>query len=319
MAKISVIIPCYNAGLFLNKCLESFVNQNYKDFNLILIDDCSTDNTPDLIRGWIDRNILEIIYIRNEINSGPAISRNKGIGASTGEWIAFCDSDDWYERDFLSKMVSNVESHDADMIACGFNVVVGNRTIKSNNISSTKVLLSSRESLFLNIDSLCCILIKRDIIKAISQPDLRNGEDMAIIPLLLSESKKIVVLPDCLYNYYTRQGSASLSPTMKVVDSLVASFEHIYIHLSDNYKEEKEFIGVRNLVYGGLLNLFKCSYDTRKASAILTDFESKYPNWYKNRNIRKLPITKRVFVAFAKYKCFLMMRLFSLFHQLVLK
>ena len=92
--KVSVIIPCYNAEAYLRRCLNALEQQKYKDFEVICVDDCSSDDTASIINEFIDRGKISLRYFRNSVNSGPALSRNHGIASATGRYICFCDSDD---------------------------------------------------------------------------------------------------------------------------------------------------------------------------------------------------------------------------------
>lgn len=105
MSKVSVIIPCYNAAAYIDRCFKALENQTYKDFDVIVVDDCSTDNSIEIIEKYRATSKLTITIMKNDINSGPAASRNKGIRKSTAEYITFCDSDDWYEKRFPFKDV----------------------------------------------------------------------------------------------------------------------------------------------------------------------------------------------------------------------
>ena len=318
MVHISIIIPCYNAGNYISKCFFAFENQTFKNFDLVLVNDCSKDNTEEIISKWKEKGSLGIIYLKNAVNSGPATSRSNGVKVASGEWIAFCDSDDWYEPEYLEKMVGKAELDSCDVVFCGYNAVIGTEKTAHNLVCSTKVMLP-REALLLNVDSLCMTLVKRKIILNIPQPELRNGEDMAMMPLIISKAQRIGAIPDSLYNYNFREGSASMTPSMKVVDSLVKSFDFINANMSDDYYVEKEYIGIRNVVYGVLLNLFKVSYDTKKASEILKHFEVSFPSWGKNPYISNLPLIKFVYVKFAQYRVFAVLRVLSLLHQRLTK
>lgn len=125
-------------------------------------------------------------------------------------------------------------------------------------------------------------------------PNIRNGEDMAVIPVLMLQANKCIAVSECLYNYYRRSNSASEIPTMQVVDSLIKSFEYIQDKLSDNYFCEQEYLGIRNLLYASTITIFSISFDKNKASKILDDFEKKFPNWWKNTYISQLPIYKKL-------------------------
>lgn len=116
MAKISVIIPIYNAECFLKKAIESILIQSFDDFELILIDDGSVDNSSQII-DWYESQNKKIIAI-HQSNSGVSKARNVGIEKASGQWIDFLDSDDWIEPDYLSNFIKDAENY--DLIIQGF-------------------------------------------------------------------------------------------------------------------------------------------------------------------------------------------------------
>lgn len=310
MKKVTVIIPCYNSGDYIVRCLDSLKKQTYKDFSIIVVDDASTDKTGDIVENYKSNNNLDIHLLRNKINLGPAESRNRGIVQTDSDYIAFCDSDDWYEKDFLLKMMEGVLSNDADIVFCGYSIVECNNKSKIP-MERVKKVLSPEEALILDVDSLCMTLVKANIMKSTLLPSIRNGEDMAVIPLLISKSSKCVFVSESLYNYYRRENSVSETPTMKTINSLVTSYEYIYSNLSKKYDKELEYIGIRNLLYPTLINLFSFSNDTKKAREILCLFEKKYSEWYKNNYISKLPMYKKVVLCAAHFRCFFIIRVLA--------
>lgn len=91
---VSIIMPSYNTARFIDKTIESVLKQTYKNWELLIVDDCSTDNTDEIVSKYDDKRI---IYLKNQKNSGAAVSRNKALKNAKGKWIAFLDSDDlWY-------------------------------------------------------------------------------------------------------------------------------------------------------------------------------------------------------------------------------
>ena len=91
---VSIIMPSYNTAKFISKTIESVLEQTYKNWELLIVDDCSTDNTDEIVSKYDDDRI---IYLKNKKNSGAAVSRNKALKNAKGKWIAFLDSDDlWY-------------------------------------------------------------------------------------------------------------------------------------------------------------------------------------------------------------------------------
>lgn len=116
MTEVSVIIPVYNTEKYLRQCLDSVVNQTFKDIEIICVDDGSTDNSLEILKEYQKNDSRLIILQQNHIGAGEA--RNKGIEVAKGKYIGFLDSDDWFEPDMLEKMHQRATKFDADMVVC---------------------------------------------------------------------------------------------------------------------------------------------------------------------------------------------------------
>ena len=115
MPKVSIIVPVYNVGKYLSKCLDSLINQTLEDIEIICINDGSTDNSLDILKSYRTKDSR--IKIIDKPNEGLSITRNLGIHSATGNYIGFIDSDDWIDLDFYEKLYSAITSNDVD-IAC---------------------------------------------------------------------------------------------------------------------------------------------------------------------------------------------------------
>ena len=103
MFKVSIIIPVYNAELFIDKCIESIINQTYKNLEIILINDGSSDRSGEICNNYaLSDNRIQVIEIKNK---GASFARNVGINLATGNYIMFVDSDDWIEKDMIENMI----------------------------------------------------------------------------------------------------------------------------------------------------------------------------------------------------------------------
>ncbi|MCR5506573.1 MAG: glycosyltransferase, partial [bacterium] len=118
MKKISVIIPVYNVELYLSQCLESIINQTYKNLEIILVNDGSKDSSIDICKAYVKKD-KRIKYIYQK-NMGLSASRNTGIKNATGDYIHFIDSDDYIPLDYYEKMISALGNSDADIVCGGF-------------------------------------------------------------------------------------------------------------------------------------------------------------------------------------------------------
>lgn len=312
---ITVIIPCYNAAEFVENCLDSLSQQTFKNFDVIAVDDCSTDGTYEFLKKYQSKTELRLAILNNEVNSGPASSREKAAEYASSEYLCFCDADDTYSTDFLKQIGDAIKRNNPSLIITGYTLVMknGRKTVKFAKKNKYDV---GKEKAFLSrVNSLWALAVRRNVFLSVKHPDIRNGEDMAVIPLMISQSECIDILSNASYQYNCRGGSASRTSNMKVVESLLVSFRHIDSNLPLQYYDFAEFLAIKNVLYGCLLNLFKFSFNVRKAKEIILEIEEKYPDWYKNKYFKSLPKQRQVFVFFIKHRLFFMLKLFSELHK----
>lgn len=313
---VTIIIPCFNASKYIEKCLQKLNDQEYKKFEVICIDDASSDDTVKIIESFKEKALYNIRIIKNEKNLGPALSRNRGISEVTTEYITFCDSDDWYRNDFLSIMIEKIEKFNADIAFCG-HVVINERGHEVKRYLVTKKeVLSAAEAITIDVDSLCMMVVKTKIMQCVRTLDIRNGEDMAIIPLLIDKSNKCIAVRETLYYYFRRSDSASQNLSIKVVNSFVKSFEFIENNISDfRLKKEVEYLGIRNLVYPAIISLLSFSSNYSEADEIVTRFQNKYPQWKDNKYMKKMPIYKKMVLFLIKHRFYECVRFIALIRQ----
>ena len=316
---VTIVIPCYNVAKYIKRCIDSLVGQSFQKFKVILVDDKSTDDTYQYLLQLQATSRLDIMVLQNSCNSGPAVSRNKGILEADTKYITFCDSDDWYEPDFLKTMVSLLEDNAADMAFCGYKVVDEYGNSQSRPVYNRSGLISREEAFCLDADSLCMLMVKTDIMKNTLLPDLRNGEDVATVPLLMAKANRYAATVSCLYNYFRRSDSASERPTMKAVESLVCSYQYVQKNFPDKYIKEKEFLGIKNLLYSTIITLFSCSNNRHMAKSLLQEFEDIYPNWKNNPYITSLRIYKKVILRMVSLKLFGVVRLVAILRNVIFR
>lgn len=116
MAQISVIVPVYKTEQYLSACVDSILHQSYSDLEVILVDDGSPDNCPQICDDYAQRD--ERVRVIHQINAGVAAARNAGLDAACGEYIAFVDSDDWIDPDMYAGMMEMANAHDCDVVMC---------------------------------------------------------------------------------------------------------------------------------------------------------------------------------------------------------
>ena len=128
MAQVSIIIPVYNVEKYLRQCLDSVINQTFKDIEIILVNDCSPDNSLQIIKEYQQRD-SRIILLNMPANQGISKARNEGMRIATGKYIVFADSDDWVRDDYIEVLFNGIEKNDCDVFAEGF-VSYHNKTSK---------------------------------------------------------------------------------------------------------------------------------------------------------------------------------------------
>lgn len=220
---VSIIVPVYNAEKYLNNCVDSIVNQTYKDIEIILINDGSIDNSGTICDVYASRD--NRIKVLHQSNHGPSFTRNLGIASSNGEYIQFVDSDDFIAADMTEKLVEEIQPNN-DMVLCGYNKVIrGKDRIVSQSVSSNKIgtfqigeFLMYFGSLYLKnlINSPCNKLYKSDVIiknKIQFRNDINMGEDLLFNLEYLRFSYQIGVIKEELYNYTKDSNNNSLTTT----------------------------------------------------------------------------------------------------------
>lgn len=314
--KISVIIPCYNSYKFMKNCLLTLENQTIKCFEVIVVDDCSTDDSYNKLLQYQKNTKMKMKVLRLNENSGPGVARNKGIEEAAGEYIIFCDSDDWYEISFIEILLNNIKKN-SEIILYDYNKIIKNKKLKAESLKNFDNNYK-KEDFIANVEqSLCCMCIKRSLFNNIKIPNLYNGEDIAVIPILVSKSEKVSFINDSLYNYYFRENSSSNKVSEKIPNQLLEAFEYIEKNLFDVNKEVKEFLGIKIVLYGITLNLFKLD-EKNKIKKIILDFEDKYKEWDRNKYIKNLSISKKIYLYCLKKRFFIINFLFAKLHERIL-
>lgn len=208
---VSVVVPVYNVEKYLKKCVESIVNQSYKNIEVIIINDGSTDSSPKICQE-LERKYSNIKVI-NQKNKGLSSARNKGIEVAKGDYITFLDSDDYYDLDTIESFYNSAIEADADMVCCGtyYENESGKYSLKEclngkkeyDNLSAFKSMLLSD-----GIDpSACNKFYRKKLFDHIKFPVGEYYEDLAIMYKIIFESNKIIHIGKPKYHYVIRKGS----------------------------------------------------------------------------------------------------------------
>ena len=247
---ISVIVPIYNVEKYLENCLKSIVEQTYRDFELIVVDDGSSDKSVDIANNYLKDKDIKWSLIKKE-NGGQSSARNAGLRAAKGELISYIDSDDVISPEFLSELVK-VLKDDCDFSFCGFEY------IKTQNIDKRS---EKKESRIYQKDELLIDFLKRTVSFVVPsmlfrkeflidnnlffEESIRFSEDQAFIWDVLLHCQKAVYVSSKMYGYFLRERSIMTgSPYQRVVDSY-----NEYKNTIDNiFKDYGQYNNIKKIV-----------------------------------------------------------------------
>ena len=220
---ISIVMPVYNGEKYIKDAILSVLGQTYQDWELIIIDDCSSDHGVALARGFSDPRIR---VVENNCNRGVAYSRSKGIGLSRGEWVAFLDADDMWEKEKLARQVDLIKEKDAVLVYTG-SAFIDEDGKHLQYVLPAKEKIGYEELLGQNILSCSSVLVRKDILRTIPFPGGQMiHEDFAVWLAILRQGYLAYGIDEPLLVY-------RLSKKQKSANKLAAAIMnwHTYRHI----------------------------------------------------------------------------------------
>lgn len=317
MEKVSIIVPVFNVEDYLEECIRSLLDQSYKNIEIILINDGSTDHSS-----LICNNLKEIdnrIILINQKNLGVSSARNVGLSIASGEYILFVDSDDIVHCDYVKKMVNSINN--IDMVICGY--------VEKYKILSIPHKVVENEMIINNISAISKMfdreyyggylwnkLFKKSIIDCNNitfDSNIHMCEDLLFVSKYLCKCTNIIVIPDLLYNYRMRESSAVWNKNSNKYESLFISYNKLYkLFVNNNISLDYLKYEILNSVYSNNLSIKKVekffnydlsdSYKQIKSSNLISRnnkiklFIKKNFNYiyimYINKKVKKLEMYK---------------------------
>ena len=212
---VSVVVPAYNVAPYLRRCLDSLLAQTLKSLEVIVVDDCSTDDTPAALAEYAGAGNLRVL--RSESNGGPMSARARGVAAAAGRYVGFVDGDDWSAPAMFADLKAEAESADADVVACGavFADDRGPTERVKVRFDERKVVTDRLLERFCDWEfgsgTLWNKLFARDLIAArvgpTAGPRFDANEDLVVCVGCFADARRAVLLPATHYRYYERPGS----------------------------------------------------------------------------------------------------------------
>ena len=210
-SKVSIIVPIYNLEKYIRTCVISIINQTYKNLEIILIDDGSSDNSLQICNELSKQDSR--IIVKHQNNGGVSSARNLGLEIVSGEYLTFIDGDDYIEKNYIEELVNMIKSNNCDLSVCGFKTIIekkesaiGGLNCKKITKKKTMSLLSKRKIKF----SVCAKLFKTKLVKGIKfNTNYKIGEDHLFLYEYIKKIDSSYINEDKkLYVYYRREDSA---------------------------------------------------------------------------------------------------------------
>lgn len=301
MKKISVIVPIYNTEKYLEECLDSIINQSYKNLEIILVDDGSKDGSSDICDKYAEKDTrIKVIHKKNE---GVAKARNDGISAASGDYLAFVDSDDILNLSMFEKLINNAENNNADISICDFSSELSdynNPSCLSDNIKNMDSHMALKH---LYIDKDFCFstfwgkLFPKEVFEGITIPSFACAEDNYVLYKLYYRVKNVVFDKSQMYIRRVREGSATQTFNESSSEDFRAFSEQMYFWGKEKKMDLHKMCFVR--CFKRLVMTMDCAQSGKKIEGFDRMMKEAYEKCIREhmKKVKLGPIEKRLFLT----------------------
>lgn len=222
---ISVIIPVYGVEKYISQCLESVINQTYKNLEIIVVNDGTKDRSADIAKEYAAKDSRIKVY--DFKNGGLSVARNRGLEIATGEYISYLDSDDWLDTKMYETLLETAMKNEADMVKCGI-IETNGAAEEKITFSDVKIINNEQHKAFKNYFKgiLWTLawngLYKKELAKKVKFPDNIVHEDNYSSGMFLYLAKKVIAMPFCLSYYRVNDAGISKGGVKKPLDKILA-------------------------------------------------------------------------------------------------
>lgn len=319
--KFSVITPMYNSFDLMKEYFKSMLDQTYKNFELIIIDDCSNDRSFEKLIEYQKNSNLDIHVLRTNKNEGPGNARNLGIEAARGEWVTFIDNDDWVKNTFFEEIDTIIDQNNVNCIIYDLflktnkkeNIINSMYKGENGKVKLQDAMMYTRNHTVGKFYRKICIENKK-----VRFPKLRRCEDVAFVCQAIEACRSVYYYKKPLYYYYQREKSLSNNYKMDESD-MKKAFNILEKTLGTQYPIVIEGKSITDLFYGGVLMMCKAHVSDKKIKKYISDYKTKFPEWKKSRMIQELGISKKVFLGLANMNQIKALKLLTMIHSRLIK
>lgn len=261
--KVSVIVPIYKVESYLDQCVQSIVDQTYKNLEIILVDDGSPDHCPAMCDAWAAKDGR--VQVIHKENGGFSSARNAGLDAATGTYIQFVDSDDWIEPNMVEALVICAQQTHADIVRCGYYEEDGLQHLAFCSTAQTHCPDQNTLIVDLMNDGLMSGALWNKLYRhsALGETRFRNGysEDILFNYLLLAKEPKVVYVSEAYYHYRVNNGSVTNSTFRPSAFSIIEVKKQIMDAQTDEQVKPyclKGYLNSAMIVMNNMLSSGKC-------------------------------------------------------------
>lgn len=321
LPKYSIVTPMYNSFALMKRYFSSLEKQTFKNFEVIIVDDCSTDGSYEKACKYAQKSPIRISVYKMERNTGPGNARNVGMDAARGEWITFVDNDDWVDTQLLEKVNAVIEREKVHCVIYDYCTTNG-REVKNarsmysgegGKVSLSECMISVRNHTFGKFYKLSECREKN-----IRFPELKRCEDVAFVCRAIDACGSAYYLNEPMYYYYQRRSSLSNNTKLDETD-MIKAFGILEETLGKKYPEELREKSVPDLLYGALLMMCKSGKSGKEIKQYISSYEKKYPQWWKCQNVKNLGKAKWVFLEAARYRQIGVLRSIAYAHSRIIE
>ena len=303
--EISIIIPMYNASKYVEACINSIKSQTYMEWECIIIDDCSTDNSFDIVKNLTESD-ERFVLVKKEINSGCSDSRYIGLEMAKGNWIAFVDADDVIHEDYILRLFELIDKgKNIDVVCCkSMNMgakknIFGYKQDKIRVLSGKEALGKLYSNSVEGLNTMWGKLIRKESLYTYDYPQNKEVcpkcyfEDGLVTPILYSTINELVISEDVLYSY--RYSPESLSHSISKESGIYSLEMIISSNIVRDYLISKGYDEYASWgIEGKMLLIMRAFYslqDDLKHKKILSDmFKQSLPYWRICKNRKKMVV-----------------------------
>lgn len=228
---ITIIIPTYNTAKYLPRCFAGILSQTYQNFEVIIIDDGSTDNTEEVVTSYLEQN-SNFRYIKQK-NGGPGVARNTGIENALGEWTTFIDADDYVEKNYLETLLNFALQNNLEVSSCGCVIENPDLSFRGEASNPRKDTVTYTGQLYEDLlggsmyaGVVTMKLIKTYLLKGVPFPPIKYGEDSLFLARIAVHAVIVGFTPFLGYHYVRIDESATMN---KAVRESVIHLDHVWV------------------------------------------------------------------------------------------